>query len=104
MSDRSRTQVRTPPMWPVAVGRTTATIRPIPVPDRGEVRKDNSNAGLGLLGNSTPQLDDEQLARVLEGGLLRPISTMARQCNDPQTPLIEGRPRFHPWRAHESIP
>ena len=60
------------------------------VPDPGEVREDDVHAGLVLLGEQHPAVDDEQLALVLEDGHVATDLAQPAQAHDPQALLRQA--------------
>ena len=75
----------------VAVGEYDGDDVLHPAAEVGEVGQDHVDAGLGLLGEQHPAVDDEQLALVLEDGHVATDLAEATERDDAQSPLGQRR-------------
>ena len=98
----------------VAVGQDDADDVVEAVPDRGEVRQDQVDAGLLLLGEEHAAVDDQQFAGVFEDGHVAADLAETAERGDAQAAFGEGRrgtefgvrmtQRFSPYRACRRAP
>ena len=71
--------------WPCVSTRASITVEP--VPDRLEVGEDQVDAGVVVLGEQHPAVDDQQPAVVLEDGHVATDLAEPAERDDPEPPF-----------------